>query len=95
LKIREIFAQFSAMSLKPVIDDIADQADDFLDGVTTRADARAAISEQITIMYPTLTGSERAKVIEGVILVLEDEGFFDLGSSSAEEAEGNTDIDGV
>ena len=83
------------MSLKPVIDDIADQADDFLDGVTTRADARAAISEQITIMYPTLTGSERAKVIEGVILVLEDEGFFDLGSSSAEEAEGNTDIDGV
>ena len=49
------------MSIKPVIDDIADQADDFLDGVTTRADARAAISEQITIMYPPLTGSERRR----------------------------------
>jgi len=70
------------MNLSAIINDIADQADDFLDGVTTRADAKAAISEQLTIKYPTLAGPERTKVIDGVLAVLNEEGFFELGSSS-------------
>ena len=73
------------MTLSDIIDDIADQADDFLDGVTKRAEARAAISEQLTIKYPKLAGPERAKVIEGVLSVLDEEGFFELGSSSGSE----------
>ncbi len=67
------------MSLKPVIDDIANQADSFLDGVTTRSDARAAISEQLTIKYRTLSGIERSKVIDGVFAILDAEGFFTFG----------------
>lgn len=70
------------MNLSAIINDIADQADDFLDGVTTRADAKAAISEQLTIKYPKLAGPERTKVIDGVLAVLNEEGFFELGSSS-------------
>src|SRR6266498_421678 len=54
------FIYLRTMSLKPVIADIADQADDFLEGVTTHSDARAAISEQLTIKYPALSGSVSA-----------------------------------
>ena len=78
------------MSLKPVIDDIADQADDFLEGVTTPADARSAISEQLTIKYPSLSSPERARVIDGVLMLLISEGFFDFGVGTASE-----EIDGV
>jgi len=81
------------MSLKPIIDDIADQADDFLDGVMIRSDARAAISEQLSIKYPRLNGSERAKVIDGVLLVLDGEGFFDLKSSSDAGEAGFGDVE--
>ena len=70
------------MSLKPIIDDIANQADGFLDGVTTRSEARAAISEQLTIKYRTLSGIERSKVIDGVLAILDDEDFFELGAGS-------------
>ena len=69
------------MSLKPIIDDIANQADDFLEGVTTRADARVAIAEQLTIEYPALSGINRSKVIDGVLTVLDGEEFFAFGSS--------------
>ena len=81
------------MSMKPIIDDIADQADDFLDGVMIRSDARAAISEQLSIKYPRLNGSERAKVIDGVLLVLDGEGFFDLKSSANAEEAGFGDVE--
>jgi len=83
------------MSLKPIIDDIADQADDFLEGVTTRADARAAISEQLTIEYPTLSGTERAKVIDGVLTLLDREGFFAFGSISDNSNLADGDVDGT
>lgn len=79
------------MTLSGIINDIADQADDFLDGVTKRNEARAAISEQITIKYSTLSGPERTKVIEGVLSVLAEEGFFELGSSSESEEEAETE----
>jgi hypothetical protein len=68
--------RFHAEIMKSIINDIADQADDFLEDVTDRAQARAAISEQITIKYPGLPGTERGKVIEGVLAVLDEEGFL-------------------
>lgn len=77
------------MNLSSIIDDIADQADDFLEGVTKRDEARAAISEQLTIKYPKLNGLERTKVTEGVLAILNDEGFFELGSSS--DSDGDRD----
>ena len=78
---------FVTMTLGAIINDIADQADDFLDGVTKRDEARAAISEQLTIKYPKLEGSDRAKVVDGVLAILNEEGFFELGSSSAGDDE--------
>jgi hypothetical protein len=65
-----------AADLQPIIDEIADQADDFLAGVRDRAQARAGISEVITMDFPDLTPPDRTAVIAGVMKVLEHEDFF-------------------
>jgi hypothetical protein len=62
--------------LRPIIDDIANRADDFLAGTQDRAQARAGIEEVITIDYPGLVPSDRTVVVAGVMSVLEDEDFF-------------------
>lgn len=73
------------------MDAIADEADDILDGVKNHNEARAAISEQITIKYSTLSGPERTEVIDGVLAILAEEGFFNFRSSSesVDEADEN------
>jgi hypothetical protein len=62
--------------LRPIIDDLANRADDFLAGVRDRAHARAGIEEAITIDYPGIAPADRRAVVAGVMLVLEDEDFF-------------------
>jgi hypothetical protein len=62
--------------LRPIIEDIAHRADDFLAGTQDRAQARAGIEEVITMDYPGLPPPERALVVAGVMIVLEDEDFF-------------------
>ena len=71
------------MDLSAIIDHIAGQADEFLDGFTGRADARAGISEYITLYYVHLSHEDRTKVIDGVTAVLEKEGFFNGTSSES------------
>ena len=80
------------MNLKPIINQIADEADDFLEGANSPEQARAAISEMITMHFPHLSGSDRAQVIQGVMTLLENEGFFEGragggGFSGDDEAE--------
>lgn len=65
-----------AANLRPIIDEIADQADDFLAEVRDRAQARAGISEVITMDYPELDPNDRNAVVAGVMKVLEEEDFF-------------------
>ena len=65
-----------AADLRPIIDEIADQADEFLAGARDRAQARAGISEVITMDSPDLNPTDRNTVITGVMKVLEEEDFF-------------------
>ena len=67
------------MDLRPIISEIASQADDFLEGVTDRAQARAGIAEFITMEYPQLPALDRKTVSDAVMAVLEDESFFNGG----------------
>jgi hypothetical protein len=64
------------IDLRPIIEEIAAQADDFLEGAHDRAQARAGIQELLTIDYADLTPAARAKVTDGVMAVLEHEDFF-------------------
>jgi hypothetical protein len=65
-----------AADLRPIIDEIANQADDFLAGVSDRAQARAGISELLTMDYSHLNPADRTIVITCVMSVLEHEDFF-------------------
>lgn len=65
-----------AADLRPIIDEIARRADDFLAGARDRAQARAGISELITMDYSQLDAASRTVVVTGVMSVLEDEDFF-------------------
>ena len=62
--------------LRPIIDDIANRADEFLADTRDRAQARAGIEDVITMDYPTLLPPDRTVVITGVMGVLEEEDFF-------------------
>lgn len=64
------------MNLAPIIEEIASRADNFLAGASNRAQARAGISELITVDYSHLTPAERTQVIDSVMAILEAEDFF-------------------
>ncbi|MCX6956540.1 MAG: hypothetical protein NTV51_30785 [Verrucomicrobia bacterium] len=66
------------MDLSGIIAEIADQADEFLDGVTDRAQARAGIAELINLDYFQLNPADRKAVTEGVMAELEKEEFFGM-----------------
>jgi hypothetical protein len=60
-----------------IIDRIAGQADDFLEGFKNRRDARAGVLEQLNCEYATVPQAQHEKIADGVMAVLESEGFFD------------------
>lgn len=62
--------------LRPIINDIADRADDFLAGNTDRTHARAGIEELITMDYGEANPAQRAAIVAGVMSILEEEDFF-------------------
>ncbi|MBL9202613.1 MAG: hypothetical protein JNL39_19025 [Opitutaceae bacterium] len=66
------------MNLDAIIAEIADQADEFLAGVTDRAQARAGIAELINMDWFTLGPVDRKVVTEGVMAALEAEEFFGI-----------------
>jgi len=68
------------MNLRGLIDEIASRADDFLAGAASRKEARAGVDELINADYPRLSPAERRQVAEGVMAILENEGFFEFGS---------------
>jgi hypothetical protein len=65
-----------APDLRHIIDDIANQADEFLADAKDRKQARAGIEEFITLEHAGLPPGDRKKVVEGVMAVLEQEDFF-------------------
>ena len=64
------------MDFRSLIEEIASQADDFLAGVANRKAARAGIDELINADHPQLSPGDRKKVAEGVMAILEQEGFL-------------------
>lgn len=75
------------MNLKAVINEIADQADDFLEGVTSIEQARAAVSEMISMQPERFSPEDRAAVIDGVMALLKKEGFFDQLPPAAKDSD--------
>ncbi len=64
------------IDLRPIIDEIANQADEFLADAKDRKHARAGIEEFVTMEHGTLAADDRKRVVDGVMAVLEAEDFF-------------------
>jgi len=79
------------MDLRAIIDEIASQADDFLAGDENRAEARAAIAAKIAAAHPALAPADRGKVADGVMAILEEEGFLSPGRNPATADDTNGD----
>ena len=67
------------MNLRPLIDEIASQAEDFLKGITDRSKARAELTQFIALDYAGLNPADRKIVADAVMAFLEEENFFDGG----------------
>ena len=75
------------MDLGRIIDHIAREADDFLEGYVGKADARAGVSEFITVHYHTLSPQGRQTVTDGVMTILQSEGYFEGRPDTGENTE--------
>ena len=73
------------MNLRIIIEEIASQADDFLEGASNRAEARAGVNELINADYLELGPADRKIVADGVMAILEDEGFFDRAPAESDD----------
>lgn len=79
------------MNLRSVIDEIASRADDFLAGAANRKEARAGVDELINADYPQLSPAERKQVAEGVMTILDNEGFFEFGARGGSADDSSAD----
>ena len=73
-------ACFDAMEIEAIINEAADEADDFLSGMDSVAEARAMIKEHLQDHHPELEADEIDEVTSGVLSVLREEGSFDHGA---------------
>ena len=64
------------MNLPSIISAAADEADGFLGGVTSPNEAKPLIVEWLTDNQPGLTAPDRQQVVQGLLALLEREGFF-------------------
>jgi hypothetical protein len=84
------------MNLRPIIDEIASQAEDFLKGITDRKIARAELTEFIALEYSGLSPGDRKIVTDAVMAFLEEENVFEggfAGHSFADEVEADVEVD--
>jgi hypothetical protein len=78
------------MDLKLLASRICDEADDFLGDTTRPAEARAGISEWLTINQPALPAAEKRAVTEEAMAILEREGFFERAGGGEDDSRANT-----
>jgi hypothetical protein len=73
----------TSMNLQSIIAAAADEADEFLSGVRSAAEARPAIEEWLSDRHPELGANDRKSVLQGLIALLAREGFFETDSRGA------------
>lgn len=82
------------MDTKTIANEICDEADDFLAGVTKRDEARAGIAEYLTMHHAVLSPADKQVVIDETMRILEDEGFFDADAGRGDADTDDADLDG-
>ena len=65
------------MDTRVIASQLCDDADEILAGVSKRIEARAAIAETVNIRHGKLPPADKKAVIDQVLSILDNEGFFD------------------
>ena len=65
------------MDTRAIANQLCDEADDMLAGLSKRTDARAAVAETVNIRHGKLPPADKKAIIDQVIAILDREGFFD------------------
>ena len=65
------------VNLQDIVNAAADEADDFLRGVTSIGEAKTVIAEWLADHHPRLSQPERQKIAQGLLAILDREGFFE------------------
>ncbi len=83
------------MYLDTIINEVADEADDVLSGISVRKDARTTLSEHIQANHAELPPDDRLIVVRGIMKILDNEDFFsaDLTKTDSVWGEGSNDAD--
>jgi len=68
------------MDLDAIISAAADEADEFLTGVSTMTEARPMIRDYLKSRHPKLGPVDVQRVTAGLLAILEEEGFFEASS---------------
>ena len=79
------------MNLQAIINAAADEADGFLNGITTAGEAKPLIAEWLTENQPGLTAPDRQRVVQGLLALLEREGFFEAHAGGDAVSEDRAD----
>jgi transcription termination factor NusB len=77
--------------IQEIINALADEADELLDGVSTKQDARPVIREYLEKNHPELDKTERAIVLAGLFEILEEEEFFEAPTGTDLRYDGSED----
>ena len=83
------------MDLDEIINEVADEADGILSGISVRKDARTTLSEHIQANHSEMPPDDRLIVVRGVMAILDKEDFFGADSTRTESVwgEGSDDAD--
>ncbi|MDR0901546.1 MAG: hypothetical protein LBM92_02120 [Opitutaceae bacterium] len=71
------------MNPQPLIEEIANRADDLLSGVTNPSEAHNAIMELLAIEQPSLLPEARRQIAGAVIKILHNEDFFSMAATAS------------
>lgn len=83
------------MNLKTLIDEMANRADEILDGCTNPSEAHSIIVELLASERPALLPPDRKKIADEVTAILNEEGFFESGSGGGFADADDDDDDGA
>ena len=70
------------MEQNALVSEICDEAENFLEGVTNRTEAKADIAEWLTVQYPKLNPDEMRVIVAQSMAILENEGFFEIDAGN-------------
>jgi hypothetical protein len=82
------------MDLDAITNEVADQADEILSGISDRKDARTTLSEHIQANHSEMPPDDRLIVVRGIMAILDKEDFFGTDSTRTESVwgEGSDDV---